>query len=728
MHCAACAANVERTIKKQTGVTECSVNFATKKASFTFDETIITYEKIEAAVTKRGFGLVLSVPAQNKTEHKTKEADNYKRRFILSAFFTLPLSVFAMVPMFFTIPDVINPMHYPVFNTVTQMILTVPVLVINRQVFFGGFRNLFTGRPNMDSLIAKGTTVAFVYSLYLTALNIFAGAHHMPYYEVSAVILTLIALGKFLEAKAMGRTSAAIEKLIGLSPKTAKIIRQRKELEVPVEEVQVGDIVIVRPGEKIPVDGRVISGNTAVDEGMLTGESMPVNKNPGDTVIGASINKNGSIQYEATKVGNDTVLASIIRLVENAQASKAPIARLADIVSGYFVHAVILIAFAAGLVWLISGAGLAFSLSIFISVLVIACPCALGLATPTAIMVGTGKGAENGILIKSGVALETAHKLTTVVLDKTGTLTQGKPTVTDVITYNQNPSDIIRLAALAEVHSEHPLGEAIVNYGREQGFEVPVSGSFTAVAGQGLIAKIKGYNIIIGNKTLMAEQKIDINIASDDVSRLALEGKTPMYVAIDGVLSAVIAVADTLKDTSIEAVKKLQNMGLEIVMLTGDNHTTAQAVARQVGIARVLAEVLPHEKANAIQTLQQKGTVAMVGDGINDAIALTQADVGIAIGSGTDIAIESAEIVLMGGDLNGVAAAIRLSKKTIRNIKQNLFWAFAYNIMGIPVAMGLLYIFGGPLLNPMIAAVAMCLSSLSLITNVLRLKRVKLYD
>jgi Cu+-exporting ATPase len=751
MHCAACAANVEKTIKKLTGVMECKVNYATEKASITFDEAVITYEEIEAASVKRGYGLVRIIPeapddALHRKERKAKEADDYKRRFILSAFFTLPLAVFAMVPMFMEsvgrpLPDAVNPMHYPAFNAITQMLMTLPVLIINWRVFRDGFRNLFGGRPNMDSLIAKGTAVAFIYSFYITVMSLFADTyirfpdahqrlaetHYMPYYEVAAVILTLIVLGKFLESKAKGRTSEAIEKLINLAPKTAKIIRRNTEMEIPIEEVRVGDIVLVRPGEKIPVDGKVISGSTNVDESMLTGESMPVSKTPGDTVIGASINKNGSIQYEATKVGKDTVLAQIIQLVENAQASKAPIARLADIVSGYFVHAVIAIALVAGLVWLISGAGFAFSLTIFISVLVIACPCALGLATPTAIMVGTGKGAENGILIKSGVALETAYKLTAIVLDKTGTLTEGKPKVTDIINlWSNRPELLLRLAALAEVHSEHPLGEAIVRHAKEQSLDLTTKGTFEAVPGQGLIAAMEGYTVVVGNKALMTVQGIDINTALDEAVRLAEEGKTPMYIAIDGSLAGIIAVADTLKPTSVDAVKKMQSMGLEVVMLTGDNQATAQAMARQAGISQVLAEVLPHEKAEAIQRLQAKGRVAMVGDGINDAVALTQADVGIAIGTGTDVAIESAEIVLMGGDLMGVAKAISLSKKTIRNIKQNLFWAFAYNVMGIPVAMGILYLFGGPLLNPMIAAVAMCLSSLSLLTNVLRLKRMKL--
>ena len=757
MHCAACAANVEKTVLKLPGVEKCAVNYATEKASITFDEGLITYEEIEKAVVKRGFGLsrkedagegvaVMQEAAQEKEENKAKESDTLWRRFVHSAFFTLPLMVFSMMPMFLhsagrPLPHEWNPMHYPVFNTVTQLLMTAPVLLINWRVFKDGFRNLFNGVPNMDSLIAKGTSVAFVYSLYITAMAMvgdpyhpLADTHFMPYFEVSAVILTLIVLGKYMEAKAKGRTSEAIKKLIGLAPKTAKIIRDGAELEVPIADVRVGDIVTVRPGEKIPVDGRVISGESAVDESMLTGESMPVNKKIGSTVIGASINKTGAFQYEATKIGKDTVLAQIIQLVENAQAAKAPIARLADIVSGYFVHTVIIIAVITGLVWLISGAGLGFSLTIFISVLVIACPCALGLATPTAIMVGTGKGAEHGILIKSGVALETAHKISAVVLDKTGTITEGKPTVTDIIPFNAHKTEeILQLAAAAEVYSEHPLGEAIVRYAKAQGLLENEAGKntgakFTAVPGEGIVAAVEVHTVIVGNKALMENQNIPLSeAAATEAARLAAEGKTPMYIAVDATFAGIIAVADAIKPTSAEAIKRLQRMGLDVVMLTGDNQVTANAIARQAGVSTVIAEVLPHEKAEAIKKLQQNKKTAMVGDGINDAVALTQADVGIAIGSGTDIAIESADIVLMSGDLMGVASAISLSKKTIRNIKQNLFWAFAYNIMGIPVAMGILYLFGGPLLNPMIAAVAMCLSSLSLLANVLRLKKTKVH-
>jgi len=496
MHCAACAANVERTVRKMPGVQSCDVNYATERAQIVYDGAVITFEAMARVLAKRGFELCrvgdapqavsnddASAPSHDASSaatptravRKAAELDAYKRRTILSAIFTLPLSIFAMVPMFaealgHPLPHAWDPMHYPVFNTVTQMLLTIPVLLINAQVFRDGFRNLFRGVPNMDSLIAKGTAVAFLYSLYLTGANIFGDGHYMPYYEVAAVILTLVVLGKFFEAKAKGRTSAAIEKLMNLSPKTARVIRDGIETDIPIETVRVGDIILVRPGEKIPVDGRVLSGTSSVDESMLTGESMPVDKSPGSSVIGASINKNGAIRYEATKVGADTVLAQIIKLVEDAQATKAPIARLADIVSGYFVHAVIFVAVIAAGVWLIGGADVAFALRIFISVLVIACPCALGLATPTAIMVGTGKGAEHGILIKSGAALELAHKLTTVVLDKTGTLTEGRPAVTDIMTYGEIDAEkLLQLTALAEKNSEHPLGEAIVRHAQEKG-------------------------------------------------------------------------------------------------------------------------------------------------------------------------------------------------------------------------------------------------------------------
>lgn len=549
------------------------------------------------------------------------------------------------------------------------------------------------------------------------------------YYETAGVIIALILLGKSLEAVSKGKTSEAIKKLMGLAPKTAIIISDGKEIEVPIDEVEIGDIILVRPGEKIPVDGEIAEGNTSIDEAMLTGESMPVDKKPGDMVYAASINKNGMIKFKATKVGADTALAQIIKLVEDAQGSKAPIAQMADIVSGYFVPIVCTIAVLAFLAWFLSGQSLAFSLTIFISVLVIACPCALGLATPTAIMVATGKGAENGILIKSGEALETAHKINTIVFDKTGTITEGKPKVTDVIPAEEAEAErLLQLAASAEKGSEHPLGEAIVKEAEALNIEFIKVEGFEAVPGQGIEARIDGINVLIGNKKLMDGRSISLESMKEISDRLAAEGKTPMYLAMDNRLAGIIAVADVVKENSIKAIKKLQSMGIEVAMITGDNCKTAEAIAKQVGIDRVLAEVLPQDKANEVKKLQQEGRkVCMVGDGINDAPALAQADIGIAIGSGTDVAMESADIVLMKSDLMDVPTAIHLSKSTIRNIKQNLFWAFGYNSAGIPIAAGILHLFGGPLLNPMFAAAAMAFSSVSVVSNALRLKRFKAY-
>ncbi|NLO41092.1 MAG: copper-translocating P-type ATPase, partial [Ruminiclostridium sp.] len=560
-------------------------------------------------------------------------------------------------------------------------------------------------------------------------IQIINGNHeyaHELYFESAGVIITLIMLGKYLESVTKGKTSEAIKKLMGLSPKTATVIHDGQELTIPIDEVEVGDILLVKPGEKIPVDGEVVEGRTSVDESMLTGESIPVEKNKGSKVVGASINKNGTIQFRVTKVGKDTALAQIIKLVEDAQGSKAPNAKMADIIAGYFVPVVIVIAILAAAAWYISGMSITFSLTIFIAVLVIACPCALGLATPTAIMVGTGKGAEYGVLIKGGEALETAHKINTIVLDKTGTITEGKPVVTDIITTpGISETELLQLSASAEKASEHPLGEAVVNRASEKNLKLLPVESFEAIPGHGISAVIKGRKMILGNKKLMDDQNIAITLP-ETPDRLAGEGKTPMFIGIDGNLAGIIAVADIMKPSSKRAVELLHRMGIEVVMITGDNKGTAEAIAREVGIDRVLAEVLPQDKANEIKKLQAEGRkTAMVGDGINDAPALAQGDVGIAIGSGTDVAMESADIVLMRSDLMDVPTAIQLSKRTIRNIKQNLFWAFAYNTAAIPIAAGLLYLRGGPLLNPMIAAGAMAFSSVSVLTNALRLRRFK---
>jgi len=746
MTCAACARNIERVVKKQEGIIHAQVNFATEKLNLEFDESTITYEKISAVIERAGF--TLHIPEKDDTARKANERESLWHTFKWSLIITTPLFIFSMLPMIFyslnmqVLPSNLDPMMFPHYNGLIQLIATVPVMWLNRNIFRRGFTNFFTGAANMDSLIAKGTMVAFLFSLYITVENffMFGTALHVTmeemifmgrnqfYYETVAVILTLIVLGKYLEAKTKGGTSEAIKKLMGLAPKTATIERNGTEMVLPIEDVAVGDIILVRPGEKMPVDGIVVHGTTSVDESMLTGESLPITKQTGDSIIGASINKNGSIKYEATKIGKDTVLAQIVKLVEDAQNSKAPIARVADIISGYFAYAVLAIAILAGAAWLFAGYDFVFAMVIVVSILVIACPCALGLATPTAIMVGTGKGAENGILIKGGESLETAHKITTVVLDKTGTVTEGKPHVTDIIVKGEySEDDILLLAASAEKQSEHPLGEAIVNHGLEKfgALTEDVKG-FNSITGQGIEATIQERHVLIGNKRLMENYQIDMSHYDEDSNRLAADGKTPMYMAIDNKLEAIIAVADIIKPTSKAAIKRLYGMGINVVMITGDNKRTAEAVAREAGITNVLAEVLPQDKAENIKQLQAKGSkVAMVGDGINDAPALAQADIGIAIGSGTDVAIESAEIVLMSGDLQGVAGAIYLSKRTMRNIRQNLFWAFSYNIAGIPIAAGLLYIFGGPLLNPMIAAIAMSFSSVSVLLNVLRIKKIK---
>lgn len=630
------------------------------------------------------------------------------------------------------IPGFLDPMAYPVNFVTTQLLLVLPVMVLGRAFYIAGFKALWKGHPNMDSLVALGTSAAFFYSIYGTVM-VYLGTNHYAmhlYYETAAVILALVTLGKYLESVSKGKTSEAIKKLLDLAPKKARVLRgsgnQAEEVEVGIEEVAAGDILVVRPGEKIPVDGIVTQGRSAIDESMITGESLPIEKQVGDRVIGASINKNGSFQYEATNVGEDSTLAQIIQLVENAQGSKAPIARMADKVSGVFVPIVMVLAIFAGLAWFFLGQETwIFSLTITISVLVIACPCALGLATPTAIMVGAGKGAENGVLIKSGDALETARNVTTIVFDKTGTITEGKPVVTDLLPAgNHTPTELLQLAASVEKGSEHPLGEAIVIEARTQALALQEVDGFEAIPGHGIQGTIAGSPVLLGNQKWLEKQNVAIDGLIEQAQQLAHEGKTPMYVAKDGEAIGIIAVADTIKESSRKAIERLHQMGLYVAMITGDNARTAQAIAKQVGIDEVISDVLPEDKAAKVAGLQAKGQkVAMVGDGINDAPALAQADVGIAIGSGTDVAIESADIVLMRSDLMDVPSAIELSRATIKNIKENLFWAFAYNVLGIPVAMGVLHLFGGPLLNPMIAGAAMSFSSVSVLLNALRLKR-----
>jgi len=770
MTCAACSARVERALKKLEGVESAVVNLATEKATVVFDPRALRLQAIKEAVVKAGYQVLEVSPdaVDEDKRRKEREIKTLWTKFIVAASLALPLLYIAMAPMIkwvsLPFPKMLAPMHSPMLYGLVELALVVPIIIAGYRFYTVGFKNLLRRSPNMDSLIAVGTTSAVVYSVY-NLFRIAGGDHHAVdalYFETAGVIIALILLGKSLEAVSKGRTSEAIKKLMGLAPKTAIIIENGEEKEIPIKEVMPGDIIVVKPGAKIPVDGVVTEGQSAVDESMLTGESMPVDKKPGDPVYAATINSNGVIRFKAEKVGGETALAQIIRLVEDAQSSKAPIAQMADIVAGYFVPVVCAIALAAGIAWFVTASiGVVnlphgktvteFALTIFISVLVIACPCALGLATPTAIMVGTGKGAENGILIKGGEALETAGKIQTIVFDKTGTITVGKPEVTDVVTASGiEESYILQITASAEKGSEHPLGQAIVQGAQSRGLALLNAENFLAIPGRGIEAIINGAamdgscdqsqslrskleantwhgcRVLAGNKKLMDERGISLAELEAASDKLAGEGKTPMYAALNGKAAGIVAVADVLKPSSKEAIERLHKMGIEVAMITGDNRKTANAIAKQVGIDRVLAEVLPQDKSAEVKKLQEEGRkVAMVGDGINDAPALAQADIGIAIGSGTDVAMESADIVLMRSDLLDVSTAINLSKRTIRNIKQNLFWAFGYNVLGIPIAAGVLYLFGGPLLNPVFAAAAMSLSSVSVLTNALRLKRFK---
>lgn len=736
MTCASCSKAVERALGKLDGIESASVNLATEKASVLYNPEKVRLSEIKQAINKAGYQ-ALEIKNKNTVDEdklrKEKEIRTLWTKFIVSAIFSIPLLYIAMGPMLswwnVPIPGWLEPMQYPLTYALVEILLVIPVIIAGYRFYTVGYKALWRRSPNMDSLIAIGTTAAVLYSFYST-YKIYTG-HFMYvedlYFETAGVIITLILLGKSLEAVSKGRTSEAIKKLMGLAPKTATVIQGDREIEIPIEEVEVGDIILVKPGEKIPVDGEVVEGLTAIDESMLTGESMPVEKKAGDKVFCASINKNGSIKFKATKIGGDTALAQIIKLVEDAQGSKAPIAQMADIVSGYFVPVVFVIALISAIVWLMAGQDAVFALKVFISVLVIACPCALGLATPTAIMVGTGKGAEYGVLIKGGEALESTHKINTIVFDKTGTITEGRPEVTDIITTDLiDEKHLLQLAASAEKGSEHPLGEAIVRGAEKQGLEIKKLDSFNAIPGHGIEVSMEGKQMLLGNRRLMLDRAISLELLEEQSDKLASEGKTPMYIAIDNSLAGIIAVADVVKESSARAIEKLHKMGIEVAMITGDNRRTAEAIAKQVGIDKVLAEVLPQDKASEVKKLQEEGKkVAMVGDGINDAPALVQADIGIAIGSGTDVAMESADIVLMRSDLMDVTTAIQLSKSTIRNIKQNLFWAFAYNIAGIPIAAGVLFAFGGPMLNPVLAAAAMSMSSVSVLSNALRLKGFK---
>ena len=741
MTCSACSSRVEGCVVKLPGVKNVSVNLLKNSMVVSYDEGEMNTARIVEAVENTGYGAIPKSDPRHKTEAKhensTAQAEYkaMKQRLILSALFTLPLFYISMGHMMnWHLPSFLLGMENALVFAFTQFLLLLPVVAINSKYFKVGFRSLFNGAPNMDSLIAIGSCAATVYGIYaIYKIGIGMGHGDMDtvhtfmmdlYFESAGMILTLITLGKTLEARAKGKTSDAITKLMNLAPKVATVEREGQTLQIPAENVQLGDILIVKAGESIPVDGTVVEGNASVDESTLTGESIPVEKHIGDKVISATLNKSGFLKMQATKVGEDTTLAQIIRLVDEATSSKAPIAKLADKVSGVFVPIVIAIAVIATIVWLIAGYGLEFALSIGISVLVISCPCALGLATPTAIMVGTGKGAANGILIKSAEALETAHSIDTVVLDKTGTITQGKPVVTDVLlSENISREKLLGLAASLEKLSEHPLAEAVVAEAEKIGYESLNVSGFNQIPGQGVTGIIDGELVLAGNRRLMEAYNIPGGALMTQAEELASDGKTPLFFAKGDKLLGVIAVADVVKPTSAQAIAELSGMGIEVVMLTGDNLRTAEAIRRQVGVDRVVAEVFPQDKEQEIRRLQGEGKkVAMVGDGINDAPALARADVGIAIGAGTDIAMESADIVLMKSDLLDVVTAIQLSKATIRNIKQNLFWAFIYNIIGIPVAAGLFFLPFALKLNPMIGAFAMSFSSVFVVTNALRLR------
>ena len=736
MTCAACAMTVEMAVKDLETVEDVSVNLATERLSLLpkagFDSQQVLDAVAEAGYQAEEKGKDRPSDVSEEAVIKAQELRKRKQQLLILLLTALPLLYISMGSMVgLPLPSFLDHMAYPLVFVLSQLLLTLPAVWIGRGFYQRGFRNLIKRHPNMDSLIAVGTSAAFFYSLYSVS-QVFLGHHpfvHQLYFESVAVIIALVLLGKYLESSAKGRTSQAIQSLLDLVPSQATVIRYGEAVTIDTEDIRVGDIIRIKPGERMPVDGLVTEGQTFVDESMMTGESVPIEKKVGDTITSATINQNGSIDYQATRVGSDTTLAQIVRLVEEAQGSKAPIAALADKISLYFVPIVLSLATLSAFGWyFLAGESLSFSLSIFIAVLVIACPCALGLATPTAIMVGTGKGAENGILIKSGQALEAAYQLDTIVLDKTGTITVGKPSLTDLLPLSDfNRSDLLQLIASAEQHSEHPLAQAILEAAEEEGLDLLPVSHFEAIVGRGLSAQVEGKHLLVGNESLMEEKNIDSSAFQEQLLELSQEGKTAMFVAIDGQLAGIIAVADEMKSSSLKAVQELQSMGLKVIMLTGDREETAKAIAQKAGIQKVIAGVLPDGKATAIKNLQESGKkLAMVGDGINDAPALVQADVGIAIGSGADVAIESADVVLMHSDLQDVVKAIKLSQATIRNIKENLFWAFAYNTLGIPIAMGLLHLFGGPLLNPMLAGLAMSLSSVSVVANALRLGRFKM--
>lgn len=742
MSCSACSSRIEKVVNRMQGVEQMSVNLLKNNAHVTFDESVVDEKTIIARIEKLGFGarvhaanVAAPVPQQDTA---AQEMEKMRQRLIGSLIFAGLVFYQHMGRMWgWPLPGFILGQENELINALLQMLWCIPVLFIDRKYFIYGVRNLLSGAPNMDSLIAVGSGASFIYGLYSVFGMAYAFGHNrldlLPgfadalYFEASAVILALVTVGKFMEARAKSHTSDAIKALMNLTPKTALVERHGLQGEIPVEEVVTGDVLIVKSGASVPVDGKIIEGSAALDESALTGESLPVDKTIGDKVIGGTINRSGYFKMEATAIGADTALAKIIALVDEATSSKAPIAKLADKVSGYFVPAVISIAVIAAAIWLALGASWHFALTIAISVLVISCPCALGLATPTAIMVGTGRGAKSGILIKSATALETAHKIDTVILDKTGTITAGKPVVTDILPIKVTENELMAFAAGLEKLSEHPLGEAIVAAAEAKQLVLPEAGNYKQIPGQGVTAELAGAECAAGNLKLLLTLNVDTSTLIDQYDRLAAQGKTPLYFVRAGELLGCIAVADTVKPTSREAIAKLQDMGLRVLMVTGDNRATAEAIRAQVGVDEAIAQVLPQDKEAVVRKLQQEGhIVAMVGDGINDAPALARADVGIAIGAGTDIAIEAADMVLIKSDLLDVAKAVHLSRSVMTNIKENLFWAFIYNAIGIPFAAGVFYTAFGWLLNPLIAAAAMSCSSVSVVTNALRLRFIKL--
>lgn len=736
MTCSACSSRVEKCVGKLDGVNTVSVNLLTNSMQIDFDESKLTEEKIADSVTQAGYGMEIPTGKSEKKEEKEdiveKNIENMKKRTIWSFIFLIPLMYVAMGHMAgLPQPSFLRGDANAVSFALTQLLLCIPVLYINRAYFERGFRSLIHGAPNMDTLISVGSGASLIYGIFaIYRMGYGLGTQNMElvhrylhdlYFESAVMILALINIGKYLEARSKGKTSEAIQKLMDLAPKTALVERNGQVVEIAAEDMLTGDILQVKPGSSIPADGVVIEGRTSVDEAAITGESMPVEKKEGDTVTAATLNKTGFIRMRAARVGQDTTFSQIIRLVEEASSSKAPIARMADKIAGIFVPTVMGIALLTGIVWLLMGAEFEFALSCAIAVLVISCPCALGLATPVAIMVGTGKGAENGILIKSGEALEITHNVQSVVLDKTGTITEGKPVVTDIISFGMSENKILEISAALEKKSEHPLAEAVLL--KAKGMELPNAENFVAIPGKGITAKIQGNIYYAGNQKLMQEQGISCEKALSSMEKLSKEGKTPLILADEKQVFGIIGVADVVKPTSAKAIQKLKKLGIQVIMLTGDNARTAKAIQKQLDIDTVIAEVLPQDKEREISRLQEEGkTVAMVGDGLNDAPALARSDVGIAIGAGTDVAIESADIVLMKNDLQDVATAIELSKAVIRNIKENLFWAFFYNVCGIPLAAGVLYPVFGLKLSPMFGAAAMSLSSLFVVSNALRLR------